>query len=213
MPAPPSSACEGPAFVALNWLHQGVLLLDPAGRILFANSAAEEILASREGLRGADGSLQGEKSVGADQLRHLIRRSDDRERPGSRSHLVTFSCQEGRPSLTGLLIPLAHAADTDAAAILFLTDPDREYQIRQDGLQLQFGLTRTETAIAVAMLRGDGLAAAAKWLGVSTTTARTHLDNVFRKTGTRRQAELVRVVLQACSGIGTPDRTRVGCQS
>ena len=42
-------AYRGTAFV-LNWLHQGVLLLDTKGRILFANNAAEEILTAETGL-------------------------------------------------------------------------------------------------------------------------------------------------------------------
>jgi DNA-binding CsgD family transcriptional regulator len=38
---------------------------------------------------------------------------------------------------------------------------------------------------------GDGLRAAAGRLGDSLATARTHLRQVFEKTGARRQAELV----------------------
>ena len=48
--------------------------------------------------------------------------------------------------------------------------------------------------MARAMLRGNGLAASAKRLGISTTTARTHLNNLFRKTGTSRQSDLVKLV-------------------
>lgn len=31
-------------------------------------------------------------------------------------------------------------------------------------------------------------------LGAAKSTVKTHLDNVFKKTGTRRQAELVRLI-------------------
>jgi len=34
-------------------------------------------------------------------------------------------------------------------------------------------------------------------LGISLATARTHLAHVFDKTGTRRQAELVRLLLRS----------------
>lgn len=42
--------------------------------------------------------------------------------------------------------------------------------------------------------RGGGLQAAADELQISLTTARTHLQHVFEKTETQRQAELVRLV-------------------
>ena len=46
------------------------------------------------------------------------------------------------------------------------------------------------------ILQGDGIQATAERLGISPATARTHLLEVFQKTGTSRQAELVRVLLQ-----------------
>jgi DNA-binding CsgD family transcriptional regulator len=46
-------------------------------------------------------------------------------------------------------------------------------------------------------LETDGLQAAADRLGISLATARTHLAHVFDKTGTRRQAELVRLLLRS----------------
>jgi DNA-binding CsgD family transcriptional regulator len=46
-------------------------------------------------------------------------------------------------------------------------------------------------------LKGDGRSAAGRRHGVSTATARTHLSSIFEKTGTRRQAELIRLLLDA----------------
>lgn len=189
----PTRPDEGAAFEALQWLYQGVLFLDPKGSILFANLAAEEILSAQDGLRRAKGSLHAERGEEIERLRALIAVSD-----GAIAHPVAFSRREARLPLSGFLVPLARSADHEAAAVLFLTDPDCEHRVREDVLQLQFGLTRAEIAIALAILPGDGLAAAARRLGVFATTARTHLDNVFRKTGTRRQAQLVRLILQSC---------------
>jgi DNA-binding CsgD family transcriptional regulator len=44
------------------------------------------------------------------------------------------------------------------------------------------------------MLRVNGVQAIADTLGIVPGTVKTHLHNVFRKTGTRRQAELVKLV-------------------
>ncbi|MBZ9905308.1 LuxR C-terminal-related transcriptional regulator [Mesorhizobium sp. BR115XR7A] len=62
-----------------------------------------------------------------------------------------------------------------------------------------YGLTPAEAAVATAITRGEGLQAVADELGISLTRARTHLQHVFEKTETRRQAELVRLI--AASGV------------
>jgi DNA-binding CsgD family transcriptional regulator len=69
--------------------------------------------------------------------------------------------------------------------------------VRQQWLRDDFGLTRAEAAVAVEILETDGLQAVADRLDISLATARTHLAHLFDKTGTHRQAELVRLVLQS----------------
>jgi len=201
----PTRPDEGTAFAALHWLYQGVLFLDSKGSILFANRAAEEILSGQDGLRRANGSLHVERAEDIERLRALVAMSEAAPEDAT-AYPVVFSRREARLPLSGFVVPLARSAHHEAAAILFLTDPDCEHRVREDALQLQFGLTRAEVTITLAILRGDGLAAAARRLGVSATTARTHLDNVFHKTGTRRQAQLVRLILQSCCWI-TPGQS------
>jgi DNA-binding CsgD family transcriptional regulator len=43
---------------------------------------------------------------------------------------------------------------------------------------------------------------AAGRLQITLTTARTHLAHIFEKTGTRRRAEVVPLILQSAGGIG-----------
>jgi DNA-binding CsgD family transcriptional regulator len=66
----------------------------------------------------------------------------------------------------------------------------------RDEIRLLFGRTPAQAGLAREILQGDGVQAAAERLGISRATARTHLLEVFQKTGTSRQAELVRVILQ-----------------
>jgi DNA-binding CsgD family transcriptional regulator len=56
------------------------------------------------------------------------------------------------------------------------------------------GLTPAETRLGQAIIVGKGLAWAACELGISRSTAQSHLDKVFQKTETNRQAELVAFV-------------------
>lgn len=58
-----------------------------------------------------------------------------------------------------------------------------------------FGLTPAETRIALALTQGRPLAQIATDFGISRTTVAFHMRNIFHKTGTSRQAELVAVLL------------------
>ncbi len=77
---------------------------------------------------------------------------------------------------------------------MFVVDPDSAPRIAHDQLRNLYRLTPAEAAVALAIARGAGLQAVADELEISLTTARTHLQHVFEKTETRRQAELVRLI-------------------
>jgi DNA-binding CsgD family transcriptional regulator len=65
------------------------------------------------------------------------------------------------------------------------------------GLRARFKLTRMETELAQLLAQGASLQSSADKLGVAISTARTHLSELFSKTRTRRQGELVALLLRA----------------
>lgn len=68
-------------------------------------------------------------------------------------------------------------------------------------LRAAFGLTDAEATLALLIASEPlGLRSIAGSLGVATSTVKTHLQHIFEKTGTSRQADLVRLIVQA----GTP---------
>ena len=56
-----------------------------------------------------------------------------------------------------------------------------------------FALTSAETRVLSQLLSGGGVTHAASQLNIAQSTAQTHLKRILEKTGTHRQAELVRV--------------------
>jgi DNA-binding CsgD family transcriptional regulator len=74
-------------------------------------------------------------------------------------------------------------------------------------LHRHFSLTPAEARLALHLVAGETLRSAAVNLGISYETARSCLKNIFKKTGTCRQAELVIVILTALPGcVGAPQR-------
>jgi DNA-binding CsgD family transcriptional regulator len=191
----------------LNRLRQGVLLVDEAGKVHFANRDAERILSDGAGLRTEAKCLQTDREDETGRLRTAIASavqtaSTGVGMPGGR---VRVSRGNARRPLSVLVSPLRPQAPWmrlyRPCAILFITDPERQIAIRSERLRDEFGLTRAEAALALEIVAGQGLQAAAGRLRITVTTARTHLAHIFRKTGTRRQAELVRVILQSEGGV------------
>jgi DNA-binding CsgD family transcriptional regulator len=82
------------------------------------------------------------------------------------------------------------------ALIVFVKEPKERALPSREQIQALFDLTPAQAALAREILLGDGAQAAAARLGISHATARTHLLQVLDKTGTSRQAELVRLILQ-----------------
>jgi len=80
-------------------------------------------------------------------------------------------------------------------AVLFLTDPEVQPNISAPILGELFGLTDSEARLARALAEGSRLDEAAETIGVTVSSARTYLKQVFSKTETNRQAELVQLIL------------------
>jgi DNA-binding CsgD family transcriptional regulator len=56
-----------------------------------------------------------------------------------------------------------------------------------------FQLTPSELRVLLAIVQVGGVPEVAAALGVAETTIKTHLSRLFYKTGTRRQADLVKL--------------------
>jgi DNA-binding CsgD family transcriptional regulator len=63
-----------------------------------------------------------------------------------------------------------------------------------EALSKEFQLTPTELRVLFAIIEVGGVPETAAVLGISEGTVRTHLHHLFGKTGTSRQAELVKLV-------------------
>ena len=106
----------------------------------------------------------------------------------------------GRP-LNVLVTPVvAHKAlriEVGTAAIVFVGDPEAREDTDEELLRMLYGLSDAEARVAALLVRAKSVKEVSEGLQVSLNTVRTHLKRIFEKTGTRRQAELVQLVLQS----------------
>lgn len=182
---------ERAVLAALDRLPSGVLLVDRAARPLFVNAEARRIVALHDGLSiGRDG-LTAARPADTRTLRGLIARA---AAPGAGGGQMAL----GRPSALRALgidvVPLTLAADGLAVprvVSVFVVDPERGHETHEGVLARFYDLTPAEAALAVRLAAGDTLQQAAEFRQIAQETARTHLKRILRKTGARRQAELV----------------------
>jgi len=66
-----------------------------------------------------------------------------------------------------------------------------------------YGLTRAEARLVTLLAQDFSLEDAAAALGIARSTAKTHLQHVFEKTGTNRQPQVVRLALSAIAAPAT----------
>jgi len=176
----------------------GVLLLDRDGEVMFANRAASNMARMGDSfvLRGKRIEALHRDHDAALQL--LIAgaagRLDRSDAPrGGATRLPRTS---GRPDYAVAAAPLAGQSpliESGPVAFLLITDPDTTSA--RPLISQFFGLSAAETRLAERLMLGESPEEAAAALNIKVSTARWHLASLYRKTGTHRQAQLVRLLM------------------
>ena len=86
-------------------------------------------------------------------------------------------------------------AERDAAFVLFVKRNDPGDTVAISSFARTFGLTPKETHVLQTIVEVGGVPAAADVLGISPATVRTHVTGIFDKSGVRRQADLIRLLM------------------
>lgn len=104
-----------------------------------------------------------------------------------------------RPGQAALTLRAEPRRAGDGCQVLVvLRDPDLEAPAPAL-LQSLFGLTVTESLVAAGLARGDSSAELALRMGVQPNTVLSHIKRVLLKSGTRRQSQLVSLILRSAA--------------
>ena len=183
---------------ALDRLSQALVVVDAQSCVLFANRAANALLGN--GLSVYDGILRAGVNGQTTKLHRMVAGCARPDLANTGGH-IAVARGPGRLTLSLLVTPAnsqpGWLAGRQPCAMIFVTDPETVATPETAFLQNQFGLTPAEAVLARELLSGDGVEVAARRIGISVPTARTHLRRVLAKTGAGRQAELVRLVLNS----------------
>jgi DNA-binding CsgD family transcriptional regulator len=121
---------------------------------------------------------------------------------------MQVSRPSGRRSLALMVSPLLDAppgsAAGEAVSVAFIGNPDTGPVTTTEVLEQLYSLTRAEAELVRMLSEGRSLEQVAAARGVTMNTVRSQLKQVFSKTDTKRQGELVRLVLTGVTGVSSP---------
>jgi DNA-binding CsgD family transcriptional regulator len=174
---------------AIDTIEFGIMLVAQDGFVTFANKMARQLMQRGEGLRANGGWIAATSAEVTARLR---------ERRGGAT--IVLDRGAGRSSLFLHVMPIARRSGAVAhsvAALIFIIDPDLYALPSFSAFSGLYGLTRSEARVLREIIAGQGLVAASARLRIGEATARTHLQHIFNKTGTKRQTELLCLFFKA----------------
>lgn len=177
---------------ALSMLGLAAALLDPNGRVVATNEQFEQ-LNPRITTSGFDRVLLSDRNANVLLHRALAKGRQGGVPAGS----IPVQANGGLPALVVHLVPVCRAAHdvfAKAEVLLIATEVTASSGPTTNVLSGLYDLTPAETSTAHFLMQGLTVAEIALQRSVSNETVRTQLKSLLAKTGTDRQAELVRLL-------------------
>ncbi len=200
-------AAEVATFVdTFDGLSAGMYLVDANGRLIHANAAGHALLGAGDILSSVAGRLVAREAQIDRALREVFAAAGQGDAAlGTRGIAVPLTGKDGERYIAHAL-PLTSGARrragvvSTAAAALFVRKTSLAVPSASQAIGSAFKLTPTELRVLMAIVEVGGVPEVARAFGIADTTVRTHVTRLFEKTGTSRQADLVKLV----AGYATP---------
>jgi DNA-binding CsgD family transcriptional regulator/PAS domain-containing protein len=184
----------------LDVLVAGVFLTARDGRVVYMNAAAERQVRTGNSIRivnnrifPADPAARAALSKAIDEASRDNIEKDISEHslaiPGKdRAGYIATLLPVDRGERRGIVAPFA------ASVAVFTQDPVQSPLMPGEAFARLYKLTGGELRVLLALAQGLGGKEAADMLGISEPTVRSHLQHIFSKTNTPRQADLLRLL-------------------
>lgn len=196
---------------ALDNSSVATFFLGCRGEMLFANQTGRKLLDQDAGIRAEGGLITASTMAETLRLRaaveHVCLEGTDED---GTTPVLAIRRKSRRPLMITLVGAEPGAADAARrTAIAYAFDPDQDLTLLIEPACRFYGLSPCETRLTSTLAQGASLTEAAKALCVRDHTARSYLKQIFLKTETNRQAELVGLMLKSAVHASPRTPTRV----
>lgn len=185
----------------LDALTTGVVIVGANSQILHANASAQRMMRDGGPLRSVDGALRpaGERP-GPNFAQSFTRLASSSDRVSKPVH-VTLPHHPPTGEAPAIAVVLALDSGEvrsrlapDALAAVFVTEASGINTRQLDALAASWQLSAAERRLLAPMARGLGVEEAAAEIGISVNTVKSQLQQLFKRFGVSRQADLVALV-------------------
>lgn len=189
---------------AIDAYRHAVVAIDEQGRVVFASRSGEALLREHGALAVAGGRLQADDPARDHELQQLVLSAVQpalETAPSVRNTVLLYDSEGHMLRVT--ILPHRRAVPGiggSVAALVFLMDSSAPEPSRSGILTGAYGLTPNEARIADLLASGRDVAQIAEMLRLTQETVRFYIKRSLAKTGSRRQADLVRLVLGGVPG-------------
>lgn len=178
----------------LDALDTAILFVDETMRIAYSNGAAQDLLSAGDLLAQSQGGLRLIDRVASEELAAAVTLAVRSEaRLGRRGVGIPTRRRAGEPAVIHVL-PLGGtrraALMGQAMAALFVTPSPAAPALPVEALARLYDLTPAEARVMELIAEGRTPAEASERLGIALGTTKSHLRQIFGKTGCNRQADL-----------------------
>ena len=193
-------AAEEVLIETLDHVEAAVFLVGSGGLIVFTNGPARTMLDEEMLVRAENKSLHAISPRADRALQDIFEAANKGDTSvGVRGVAVPLALPSEDQWFAHVL-PLTSGnrqqagAAYAAVAAVFIRRKAPDAPLPLESIAKLYKLTASEIRILDAVLKVSGVKAMAEMLGLSQATVKTHLHNVFRKTGTAKQSDLVKLV-------------------
>jgi DNA-binding CsgD family transcriptional regulator len=188
-PAPDSDALSRRA---MNILPFGVVVVDLNQTILLANDAMQGFFAETDLVANLGGKLAVLNSDDAVRFHVALGAVIAPRTRDDQSRTIALASESGHP----ILLSISRLADEGQPprACIVVTASATDYRAHVQPLAKAFALTPVETRVVAQLTEGYTVQEAAARLKLKVETVRTYLKQVFQKTGTHRQVDLIQLM-------------------
>jgi DNA-binding CsgD family transcriptional regulator len=190
----------------LNDLTLPIFVIDAELSVLNMNDAARELADARRGIWLLDNHLRVLKGEEQDGLVRIIGRVAGNASLSHCGYGLEVTADDDGPPLHLCVRPLAGGAGVARASrmAVYVIDPRHQPDINGELLRRVYGLSPAEIRVVRELMQGHSAETIAEMLSISVYTVRTHLKNLFAKTGTKRQGELIARIAASLGSLRVP---------
>jgi DNA-binding CsgD family transcriptional regulator len=185
---------------SLDGLATAMFLVDARGHLVHSNAAGYAMLDKGDVIRAADGRFAAVDAKAHRALQDVLVEAEQGDPAASTKGIDVPLASRDDDRHVAHVLPLTSGARRQAGtaysavAAVFVRKAELELPHPLETIANVFKLTPAEMRVLMMLVQLGGVPEVAPVLGISEPTVRTHLQHIFDKTNTSRQADLVKLV-------------------